>query len=272
MQPNPSPDPKLKRETEQAIAQIGLALSRIRDADALEGLLAWCKACFGPHRRNKNCVTINVPWLKPLLTQTKGRLQRAAEEYKAITSALPAEEEPSFRDSGALQLIVEQAADCLTKLGDWKQAKQWIQEMDARGFVTTNEQTFTGVPLANVYVQALDAFENSQFTKAHELIAGYLRDYQWNAMPLDFADPYSCLQLSEALLLDAMATWRMLEDFSTLNKSALLSEMKGKLAAAAKLLDAPLAMLGLEGARVCYPFLVQAHCVQLVDLRTYCQN
>jgi len=86
MSPNPNPDPKLKRETEQAIAHVALALARIRDFDALEGLIAWCKACFGPHRRNKNCVTIQTNWLKPLLAQTKGRLQRAADDYKVRNS------------------------------------------------------------------------------------------------------------------------------------------------------------------------------------------
>jgi len=174
-----------------------------------------------------------------------------------------------MKESGALQVILEQGAECLIKLGEWKQTKQWIQDSETkRPPVAPSSDGITGLDLTKVYAESLEAFESGQFSKSHEIISNHLRASFWNSAPIDWSNSYARLQLSEVLLLDTMSTWRMLEDFAVLNKSLLLSEMKSKLNAAGRLLEAPLGLVGSDGPRMSYPFLIQSHCVRLVELRT----
>jgi len=270
MSPNQNPDPKLKKETENAIAQLALALVRIKDADTLEGLIAWCKACFGPSRRGKNCVPIQTNWLKPLVAQCKGRLQRAVEEYKAVISTRLSDDEVPM-ESGVLQVIAEQGAECLISLGNWSRVQSWVTETE---YVLAQQATAArahswNLSLARVYAEALQAYEKEDYNGAHQRLSGFLAVAKWDSLALDWTDSYACLKLSETLLLDAMCTWRLMEDVSnpaTMNKTSLLFELRKKLTVARQILEAPLALISDESLRVAHPFLVQLHCVNLLKI------
>ncbi|RZF40250.1 hypothetical protein LSTR_LSTR007450 [Laodelphax striatellus] len=162
-------------EFETAVLYVAWGLSRLHEAEAVQGLYAWCRDTVGS----------KLPFLKPLVEHAGSRYEQAIDQYKMLlnnevfdspakTSSVTTEEERkpcSANIAHTLKpLVADQLTECYLALQDWNGLQEW-KELEAKLLPNQNgnaSKRFKFVTTTSA--KAMEAFDSGDMAAAEQLL------------------------------------------------------------------------------------------------------
>jgi PI-3-kinase-related kinase SMG-1 len=240
----------------KVMQHISLALCRLHEADALQGLKVWVKSAFAPVlvedylSAPKTSTSIGpFIWLDGLTFQARGQYEKALAQYIHI---LQLDEALAAMGADGIQFIIARTVESYVALADWESLDQWVQELQLlrashAGKAYCGALTTSGNDMNAVY--ALARFDGGD---AHGAL-GYLDLTPQSRSELT-ADPWQALHRSEQMLLQVM-----------LQRSTKRERVASELALARALVEDCSQVAMLDGLAQATPYLMQLECIQVYE-------
>ncbi|RZF38904.1 hypothetical protein LSTR_LSTR014342 [Laodelphax striatellus] len=162
-------------EFETAVLYVAWGLSRLQEAEAVQGLYAWCRDTVGS----------KLPFLKPLVEHAASRYEQAIDQYKMLlnnevfdspakTSSVPIEEERKPCSANIVHtlkpLVADQLTECYLALQDWNGLQEW-KELEVKLLPNQNgnaSKRFKFVTTTSA--KSMEAFDSGDVAAAEQLL------------------------------------------------------------------------------------------------------